>query len=135
MAAFPAHGTHRFQWYGEVLCIDFIGIWNIEEVNTYFADLRAVVAARGLARWGRIGNASLWEGGTPESAPAYMAISDWYPKVGAVAHAQIYPSHFLQAMADDINRSIARVGQVKQCASIDEALAWMRTFGLKTENT
>lgn len=134
MAAFPAHGSHRFKWYGEVLCIEYIGIWNAEEVNAYFRELQAVVAARGLARWGRIGDARQWEGGTPECALPYMAISDWYPTVGAVAHAQLYPSQFLQAMADDINRSIARVGPVKQCSSIEEALAWMRTFGLKTEN-
>ena len=134
MTAFPAHGSHRFQWYGEVLCIEFTGVWNREAVNAYFADLQAVVAARGLPRWGRIADASCWEGGTPDCIPAYQAISEWYPTAGAVAHAQLYSSHFLQAMADEINRSIARVGPVKQCASRDEALAWMGTFGLKTED-
>ena len=37
-------------------------------------------------------------------------------------------------MADTINRSVARVGPVKQCASVEEGLEWLKTFGLKTED-
>ena len=39
-----------------------------------------------------------------------------------------------QQIADTINRSVARVGPVKQCASVEEGLEWLKTFGLKTED-
>lgn len=131
---FPAHGNHRFRWSGEVLCIEIFGVLNLEEVEVFFASLRQVVTERGLTRWGRIVDLRHWEGITPDAKVAYAAISDWYPTVGAVAHVQIYPSSFVQAMADAINRSVARVGPVRQCASVEEGLEWLETFGLKTGN-
>ena len=131
---YPAHGSHSFQWLGEVLYIRIFGVLNIEEVEAYFASLKDVVAQRGLSRWGRIVDLREWEGITPDAKVAYAAISEWYPTVGAVAHVQIYPSDFVQSMADTINQSVARVGPVKQCACVEEGLEWLKTFGLKTED-
>ena len=39
----------------------------------------------------------------------------------------------MQSVADKINRSIAQIGPVRQCASLDEALIWMKEFELETE--
>lgn len=131
---FAAHGAHCFQWFGEVLYVRIFGVLNIEEVDEFFAGLKNTVAERGLSRWGRVVDLRHWEGITPDGKAAYAAISDWYPEAGAVAHVQIYPSDFVQSMADTINRSVARVGPVKQCASVEEGLEWLKTFGLKTED-
>ena len=131
---FAAHGSHTFEWFGEVLYIRILGVLNVEQVAVFFAALKAQVAARGLRRWGRIADLREWEGITPDGKEAYMAISDWYPGAGAVAHVQIYPSDFVQSMADAINRSVARVGPVRQCKSVEDGLEWLQTFGLKTEN-
>jgi len=110
-----------------------VGVLNIEAVQVFRAELQQTVAARGLSRWGRIADLRQWEGITPDGKEAYAAISDWYPTAGAVAHVQIYPSAFVQSLADSINRSVARAGPVKQCGGVEEGLEWLRTFGLKTE--
>lgn len=130
--SYAAHGTHHFEWMGEVLYIRFVGVFNIQAVEVFFADLQRIVSERRLARWGRMADLRQWQGITPDGKEAYAAISDWYPGAGAVAHVQLYPSAFTQSMADTVNRSVARVGPVMQCASVEEGLAWLQGFGLST---
>ncbi|MDT8989419.1 hypothetical protein RQP54_00925 [Curvibacter sp. APW13] len=127
---YAAHGAYDFEWKGEVLCIRFFGVFNIEAVEVFCTDLRQTVAQRGLTRWGRLADLRQWQGITPEGKEAYAALSDWYPGAGAVAHVQLYPSAFTQSMADTVNQSVARVGPVKQCDSVEEGLAWLQGFGL-----
>ena len=131
---YAAHGAHQLKWLGEVLYIQFFGVSNLQEVEIFFDDMQHAVAQRGLARWGRIADLRHWEGITPEAKIAYAAISDWYPGAGAIAHVQMYPSHFMQSMADSINQSLARVGPVRQCSSLEDGLAWLQSHGLAIED-
>ncbi len=132
---YAAHGAHQLTWMGEVLYVQFFGVINIQEVDAFFADLQQSVATRGLARLGRIADLRQWGGITPDGKASYAAITDWYRSAGAIAHVQIYPSSFVQSMADTINQGIARTGPVQQCSSVEEGLAWLQTFGLRIPTT
>ena len=133
MPRYPAHGKYQFSWLGDVLYLEFFGAWNIEAFAAFKRDLKRFVEKSSPPRWGRIADLRQWEGATPEATLAYAEFTAWYKTTGAVAHAQIYPSTLMQSVADKINQSIALIGPVRQCASLDEALIWMKEFELETE--
>ena len=51
---FPAHGKYRLYWRGDILCLEFHAIWNLEAVQEFIADVQRTVAERAPARWGRL---------------------------------------------------------------------------------
>ena len=134
-SAFPPHGKYRLHWRGDILCLEFHAIWNLEAVQDFIAAVQHTVAERAPARWGRLADMRRWKGATPEATQAYTEFSSWYAAAGAVAHAQLYPSKLMQRMADPVNVLVAQSGPVRQCRSFDEALAWLREFDLATEDT
>ena len=107
---FPAHGKYRLYWRGDILCLEFHAIWNLEAVQEFIADVQRTVAERAPARWGRLADMRRWKGATPEATEAYTLFSSWYATAGAVAHAQLYPSKLMQRMADPVNDLVAQTG-------------------------
>ena len=132
--SYPPHGKYRLHWRGDVLHLEFHGTWNLEAVHSFIADVQRAVAVSGKTRWGRLADMRRWKGATPEATQAYTDFSPWYAAAGAVAHAQLYPSKLMQTMAESVNRQVALTGPVRLCKSLDEALCWLREFGLDTEN-
>ena len=133
-ANYPAHGRYRLHWRGYILHLEFHGTWNLEAVQEFIAVAQSSITASGKKRWGRIADMRQWKGATPEAAQAYTDFTPWYATAGAVAHAQLYPSKLLQTIADSVNQQVAQTGPVRQCTSIEEALRWLRGFGLDTED-
>ena len=131
---FVPHGFYRMQWRGDVLHIEFHGTWNLEAVDAFIVDVKQAVTQRNISRWGRIADMRAWKGATPDATQRYALFTPWYATAGAVAHAQLYPSTLMQSVADAINQQVALTGPVRQCASLDEAIAWLREFGLNTED-
>ena len=135
MTSFSGHGKYRIHWRGDILHLEFHDSWNVEAVEAFIAEVKAVIAARGDRPWGRLADMRHWKGSTPEATRIYSDFTACYAMAGAVAHAQIYPSKLMQNVADPVNRRVALCGPVRQFSTPDEALAWLHDFGLATEDT
>ena len=126
---FGAHGTFELSKAGEVYLVSFSRAWNVEASRDFFSTYVKFVEGHNLPRFGVLADVRELEGGTPEAILFFDEVARWATQKGQVARAVISNAAHREYIVQSIDGD-RRAFPVKVFQDRDEALAWLRSFGL-----
>ncbi len=129
---FIPHGRYRFQWYGEVLYVQWIGTFNFEAMSAYMAEHKRQVETAAPPQWGRIVDLREWEGITPDAVSKFDELAQWLETTRCVASAQVFSDRFYQTIAAKVADSVGP-HNLKQVFSMADAVTFLTTHGLSIQ--
>ena len=125
------HGNYHLHWRGDVLIVQYEGVWNEVATRSLHREVQALWTQHG-GRWAMVGLFDAWEGATPE------ALKDWLQffldavKNGLGAYAVKMPTSLHAAMAEGLRQETSQRVDRRDCTDLADALAWLHGLGYRS---
>lgn len=124
------HGTYHLQWQGDVLVIQYEGVWNEVAIRALHRDASALWTPH-AAPWAMVGLFEAWEGATPEALREWLGFFLDAVDHGLRAYAVAMPTTLHAAMAEGLRRETSRRVDRRDCSDLPDALHWLSSLGYR----
>ncbi len=125
------HGNYHLHWRGDVLVVQYEGVWNDVAARALHRDA-ALLWARHEGRWAMAGLFDDWEGATPEAYQCWLAFFVDATANGLGAYAVMMPSGLLADVVEPLSRETASRVDRRDCRDLADALDWLGGLGYRS---
>ncbi|MDT8990641.1 hypothetical protein RQP54_07150 [Curvibacter sp. APW13] len=126
---FAPHGQFDVLWCGDILCSRLVGTFNVQAMQAYVTELKALGAQR-PTRWGRLADMRAWDGMTPEAGELFKEFAEWIKTTGCKVSVQLLPTTFQKHIAALVAQRL-NTNHLYQVTTADEVMAVYADYGLE----